>query len=161
VRSEGRAVSPGERRHPAAGTDPGRVQLTVPLAPEGETLLGTWTLDGRGDDVISPARAIQSRLAGEAIIDDGPLGDRTMHLVLHWPFPWLVTILANVLVSADQLPFFLVFMLITGLAASMICHRKAIKGTRAELRRIVLILGPTRLSIQGQLLARSKANSPI
>ncbi len=43
----------------------------------------------------------------------------------------------------------------------MICHRKAIYGTRAELCRIVLALGPVRLSVGGQLLARSKANSPI
>jgi beta-glucosidase len=60
--------------------DTGRVLLTGPFAQEGEALLGTWTLDGRGEDVVSPASAIQSRLHGEAVIDDGRFSDQTMHL---------------------------------------------------------------------------------
>jgi beta-glucosidase len=58
----------------------GRVLLTGPFAQEGEALLGTWTLDGRGEDVASPASAIQTRLRGEAVIDDGRFSDQTMHL---------------------------------------------------------------------------------
>ena len=60
---------------------PGRVLLTGPFAREGEALLGTWTLDGRGQDVASPAAAIRERLGEDAIIDDGHFSDRTMHLV--------------------------------------------------------------------------------
>ena len=81
VRSGAAPSCPGNDGTLPLAPTPGRVRLTVPFAPEGEALLGTWTQDGRGDDVISPARAIQSRLAGEAIIDDGRFGDRTMHLV--------------------------------------------------------------------------------
>jgi beta-glucosidase len=61
--------------------NPGRVLLTGPFAREGEAFLGTWTLDGRGQDVASPAAAIAARLGQEAIIDDGRFSDRTMHLV--------------------------------------------------------------------------------
>ena len=61
--------------------NPGRVLLTGPFAREGEAFLGTWTLDGRGQDVASPAAAIAARLGQEAIIDEGRFSDRTMHLV--------------------------------------------------------------------------------
>ncbi|HEY5249492.1 MAG TPA: glycoside hydrolase family 3 N-terminal domain-containing protein [Dermatophilaceae bacterium] len=60
---------------------PGRVLLTGPFAHEGEALLGTWTLDGRGEDVTSPASALRARLHEDAIVDDGRFSDRTMHLV--------------------------------------------------------------------------------
>ncbi len=59
----------------------GRVLLTGPFAEEGEALLGTWSLDGRGEDVASPASAIRARLQDNAIVDDGRFSDRTMHLV--------------------------------------------------------------------------------
>jgi beta-glucosidase len=81
VRSGAAPSCPGNDGTLPLAPTPGRALLTVPFAPEGEALLGTWTQDGRGDDVISPARAIQSWLAGEAIIDDGRFGDRTMHPV--------------------------------------------------------------------------------
>jgi len=61
--------------------NPGRVLLTGPFAKEGEALLGTWTLDGRVEDVASPASALRSRLRDDAIIDDGRFSDRTLHLV--------------------------------------------------------------------------------
>ena len=61
--------------------DPGRVLLTGPFAEEGEALLGTWSLDGRGADVASPASAIRARLRDNVIVDDGRFGDRTLHLV--------------------------------------------------------------------------------
>jgi len=60
---------------------PGRVLLTGPFAHEGEALLGTWSLDGRGEDVVSPATALTARLPGDAVIDDGRFSDRTLHLV--------------------------------------------------------------------------------
>jgi beta-glucosidase len=60
---------------------PGRVLLTGPFAEEGEALLGTWSLDGRGEDVTSPASAIRDRLGDNAIIDDGRFSDRTLLLV--------------------------------------------------------------------------------
>ena len=59
---------------------PGSVLLTGPFAHEGEALLGTWSLDGRGEDVASPAAAMTARLS-DAIIDDGRFSDRTVHLV--------------------------------------------------------------------------------
>ncbi|NMM33910.1 MAG: hypothetical protein HHJ13_07915 [Phycicoccus sp.] len=59
----------------------GRVLLTGPFADEGEALFGTWTLDGRGEDVASPATAIRDRLQDNAIVDDGRFSDRTLHLV--------------------------------------------------------------------------------
>ena len=65
---------------PLAAT-PGRVLLTGPFVQEGEALLGTWTLDGRGEDVVSPGSALLSRLKDRAIVDDGRFSDRTLHLV--------------------------------------------------------------------------------
>ncbi len=62
-------------------TNPGRVLLTGPFVDEGEALLGTWTLDGRGEDVASPGAAIRERLQDNAIVDDGRFSDRTLHLV--------------------------------------------------------------------------------
>ena len=60
---------------------PGRVLLTGPFVDGGEALLGTWSLDGRAEDVASPASAMRDRLAQDAIVDDGRFSDRTMHLV--------------------------------------------------------------------------------
>jgi beta-glucosidase len=62
-------------------SDRGSVLLTGPFAHEGEALLGTWTLDGRGEDVASPAASLRARLGDRAIIDDGRFNDRTLHLV--------------------------------------------------------------------------------
>lgn len=61
--------------------NPGRVLLTGPFAEEGPALLGTWTLDGRGEDVVSPATALRDRLGECATVDDGRFSDRTLHLV--------------------------------------------------------------------------------
>ncbi len=59
----------------------GSILLTGPFAHEGEALLGTWTLDGRGQDVASPAFALRARLGEGALVDDGRFSDRTLHLV--------------------------------------------------------------------------------
>jgi len=61
--------------------NPGRVLLTGPFVHEGEALFGTWTLDGRGEDIASPAAAIRDRLGDGAVVDDGRFSDRTLHLV--------------------------------------------------------------------------------
>ncbi len=61
--------------------DAGRVLLAGPFAQEGEALLGTWSLDGRGEDVASPAAAMRDRLQDRAIVDDGRFSDQTLHLV--------------------------------------------------------------------------------
>ncbi|HET9846989.1 MAG TPA: glycoside hydrolase family 3 N-terminal domain-containing protein [Candidatus Dormibacteraeota bacterium] len=56
-----------------------RVLLTGPFADDGEALLGTWTLDGRGEDVITPARALAERLRN-LTVDDGRFSDRMLKL---------------------------------------------------------------------------------
>jgi len=61
--------------------NPGHVLLTGPFVEEGAALLGTWALDGRGEEVASPAAAIRDRLGDNAIVDDGRFSDRTLHLV--------------------------------------------------------------------------------
>ena len=62
-------------------SNPGRLLLTGPFVDEGAALLGTWSLDGRAEDVASPADAIRDRLRDNAIVDDGRFSDRTLHLV--------------------------------------------------------------------------------
>jgi len=62
-------------------SNPGRLLLTGPFVEEGAALLGTWSLDGRGEDVASPADAIRDRLGDNAIVDDGRFSDRTLHRV--------------------------------------------------------------------------------
>ena len=45
-------------------------------------LLGTWTLDGRGEDVVSPAAAFRARLgAGRLLVTDGRFSDRAVQQV--------------------------------------------------------------------------------
>ena len=56
-----------------------RVLLTGPFVDNGEALLGTWTLDGRGEDVVTPATAFTERL-DNLTADDGRLSDRTLKL---------------------------------------------------------------------------------
>jgi len=62
-------------------SNPGRLLLTGPFVDEGAALLGTWSLDGRAEDVASPADAIRDRLRDNAIVDDGRFSERTLHLV--------------------------------------------------------------------------------
>lgn len=61
-----------------SGAQP-KVLLTGPFADDGEALLGTWTLDGRREDVITPARALAERLHN-LTVDDGRFSDRTLKL---------------------------------------------------------------------------------
>ncbi|MGO4597235.1 glycoside hydrolase family 3 N-terminal domain-containing protein [Terrabacter sp. 2RAF25] len=56
----------------------GSVLLSGPFVDEGEALLGTWTLDGRGEDVVSPASALRERLGDRLDVSDGRFSDRTL-----------------------------------------------------------------------------------
>ncbi len=56
----------------------GRVHLTGPFATATEELLGTWTLDGRGEDVVTIADALRERLTADGVevtVDDGRFPD--------------------------------------------------------------------------------------
>jgi beta-glucosidase len=58
--------------------DAGTLLLSGPFVDEGEALLGTWTLDGRGEDVVSPAAAVRDRLGDRVEVSDGRFSDRTL-----------------------------------------------------------------------------------
>jgi beta-glucosidase len=58
--------------------DDGTVLLTGAFVDEGEALLGTWVLDGRGEDVVTPAAALTERLGDRLRVDDGRFPDRTL-----------------------------------------------------------------------------------
>ena len=58
--------------------DAGTVLLTGAFVHEGDALLGTWVLDGRGGDVVSPAAAFGERLGERLTVDDGRFPDRTL-----------------------------------------------------------------------------------
>ena len=60
--------------------DEGSVLLTGAFAHEGDVLLGTWVLDGRGEDVVTPAAALTERLGDRLTVDDGRFPDRTLQL---------------------------------------------------------------------------------
>lgn len=59
----------------------GTVHLTGPYAEAGEELLGTWTLDGRGEDVVSPATAFRALLGDRLLVTDGRFSDRAVQQV--------------------------------------------------------------------------------
>ncbi|GAA2168143.1 glycoside hydrolase family 3 N-terminal domain-containing protein [Pedococcus bigeumensis] len=59
----------------------GTVHLSGPYAEAGEELLGTWTLDGRGEDVVSPAVAFAERLGDRLLVTDGRFSDRAVQQV--------------------------------------------------------------------------------
>ena len=63
-------------------SDAGTVHLTGPFAEAAEELLGTWTLDGRGGDVVSPASAFRARLGEQRLlVSDGRFSDRAVQQV--------------------------------------------------------------------------------
>jgi len=56
----------------------GHVHVTGPFATATEELLGTWTLDGRGEDVVTIADAVRERFGGQDVrvtVDDGRFPD--------------------------------------------------------------------------------------
>lgn len=59
----------------------GTVHLSGPFAEAAEELLGTWTLDGRGEDVVDPATAFRERLGDRLIVSDGRFSDRAVQQV--------------------------------------------------------------------------------
>ena len=59
----------------------GSVLLSGAFVDEGEALLGTWTLDGRGDDVVSPGAALRERLGDRVTVSDGRFSDVTLQQV--------------------------------------------------------------------------------
>ena len=61
--------------------EPGKLLLTGPFAQEGEALLGTWVLDGRGEDVISPETAFRERLGDKLLVQDGRFSERGVQMV--------------------------------------------------------------------------------
>lgn len=54
------------------------VLLAGPFVDGGAELLGTWTLDGRGEDVSAPAAAFRERLGDRLTVTDGRFGDRLL-----------------------------------------------------------------------------------
>lgn len=56
----------------------GSVLLSGAFVDEGEALLGTWTLDGRGEDVVSPGSALRERLGDRVTVADGRFSDVTL-----------------------------------------------------------------------------------
>lgn len=59
---------------------PARLLLTGAFVDDGEALLGTWSLDGRWEDVVTPATAFRERLGDSVLVDDGRFSDRTLML---------------------------------------------------------------------------------
>ena len=69
VKNDGVLPLPTERR--------ARVHLAGPFAEEGEALLGTWILDGRGEDVVSPGgRLPRAARRAASLVSDGRFSDR-------------------------------------------------------------------------------------
>jgi beta-glucosidase len=90
VKNDG--VLPLDSSQPADGSEPpdgnsgtsgtaGTVLLSGAFVDEGEALLGTWTLDGRGDDVVSPGAALRERLGDRVTVGDGRFSDVTLQQV--------------------------------------------------------------------------------
>ena len=61
--------------------EPGRLLLTGPFVQEGEALLGTWVLDGKGEDVVSPEAAFRERLGDKLLVQDNRFSERGVQLV--------------------------------------------------------------------------------
>lgn len=56
------------------------VLLTGGFVHEGDVLLGTWVLDGRAEEVVTPAAGLTERLGARVTVDDGRFPDRTLQL---------------------------------------------------------------------------------
>ncbi|WP_323095297.1 glycoside hydrolase family 3 N-terminal domain-containing protein [Intrasporangium sp. YIM S08009] len=60
------------------GQDAGRVLLSGPFVDDGDALLGTWVLDGRGEEVATPGDALRERLGDRVTVADGRFPDVTL-----------------------------------------------------------------------------------
>ncbi|RYB89797.1 beta-glucosidase [Nocardioides glacieisoli] len=60
--------------------DDASVLLTGGFVHEGDVLLGTWVLDGRAEEVVTPAAGLTERLGDRVTVDDGRFPDRTLQL---------------------------------------------------------------------------------
>ncbi|WP_083707507.1 glycoside hydrolase family 3 N-terminal domain-containing protein [Intrasporangium flavum] len=60
------------------GEDAGRVLLSGPFVDDGDALLGTWVLDGRGEEVATPGDALRERLGHRVTVADGRFPDVTL-----------------------------------------------------------------------------------
>ena len=58
--------------------DSGNVLLSGPFVDDGDALLGTWVLDGRGEEVITPEAALRERLGDRVTVADGRFTDVTL-----------------------------------------------------------------------------------
>lgn len=63
--------------HPNVGT----VHLAGPFGDEGSALMGTWVLDGRPEEVSTPAQAFAAELGDDLLVSDGRFSDLAIQLV--------------------------------------------------------------------------------
>lgn len=56
----------------------GSVLLSGAFVDDGDALLGTWVLDGRGEEVVTPGTALRERLGGRVTVADGRYSDVTL-----------------------------------------------------------------------------------
>lgn len=56
-----------------------RVHVVGPFLDEGSALLGTWVLDGRGEDVSVPRAVLSARLGDRLVASDGRFSDLAAH----------------------------------------------------------------------------------
>ena len=58
--------------------DSGNILMSGPFVDDGDALLGTWVLDGRGEEVITPEAALRERLGDRVTVADGRFTDVTL-----------------------------------------------------------------------------------
>ncbi|GAA5035346.1 glycoside hydrolase family 3 N-terminal domain-containing protein [Terrabacter aeriphilus] len=61
-----------------ASAEAGSVLLTGGFVDDGDALLGTWVLDGRGEEVVTPGDALRERLGDRLTVGDGRFSDVTL-----------------------------------------------------------------------------------
>jgi beta-glucosidase len=61
-----------------ASPDAGSVLLSGAFVDDGDALLGTWVLDGRGEEVVTPGAALRERLGDRVTVADGRFSDVTL-----------------------------------------------------------------------------------
>ena len=56
----------------------GSVLVSGAFVDDGDALLGTWVLDGRGEEVVTPGAALRERLGDRLTVSDGRFSDVTL-----------------------------------------------------------------------------------